>query len=341
VNAPGAKGVSPYPIASRDFRRVSTADAYLEPARSLPTLTIAGDALVDRIVVDGGRAVGIEVVRAGGRSVERADEIVLCAGSIHTPCILMRSGIGPADLLTGLGIDVVADLPVGQSLQDHPMLGLVLPLRPETSVTTLDDRSTNCCARFDSGDPDGMPYDLMLLSMNWTDPTGANWPYHPVPDIPDIRSSGTIGIWLNSTYSRGSVRITSRDPAAQPVVDENMLSDERDLRRMRHAARVLAELVESDPVASICRVDPHAANAELWESLDDDRALGHNLLDAVVDTMHGTSTCPIGAVVDADLRVHGVAGLRVADASVFPSVSRTNTNLITIMVGEALADRLS
>ncbi len=342
VNAPGAKGVSPYPIASRDFLRVSTADAYLEPARALDTLTIAGGSPVDRVVFEAGRAVGVEVVEpGGGRRVERGDEIVLCAGSIHTPCILMRSGVGPAALLAGLEIDVVADLPVGQSLQDHPMLGLVLPLRPDTSVRTLDDRHTNCCARFDSGDPDGLPYDLMLLSVNWTDPSGGQWPYHPLPGTTDVRHSGTIGVWLNATYSRGSVRIVSQDPAVQPVVAENMLADERDRRRMRHAARVLAGLVESDAVTGICRIDPRQVNAELWDSLDDDAALDRNLLEAVVDTMHGTSTCPIGAVVDPELRVHGVEGLRVADASVFPGVPRTNTNLISIMVGEALADRLN
>jgi choline dehydrogenase-like flavoprotein len=342
VNAPGATGVSPYPINSRDLRRVSTNDAYLEPARGSASLSIRGDALVDRILFEGTRAVGVEIVEAGGRRREHADEIVLSAGAIHSPAILMRSGIGPEARLSALGIDVVVDLPVGQSLQDHPMLCVVLPLRPDNAVKTLDDRSTNCCVRFDSGDPDGSFNDLMLISVNWSDPTGSSWPYMPTVNEhdPDIRGAGMIGIWLNATYSCGALRIASRDPRMQPVVEERMLSDERDLRRLRHGARVLAELIERDTVVDICRIHPREANAALWDTLDNDGALNKALLDAVVDTMHATSTCPMGDVVDSELRVLGAQQLRVADASILPSVPRANTNLVSIAIGERLADRL-
>jgi choline dehydrogenase len=349
VNAPGATGVSPYPINSRSSRRVTTNDGYLEPARELENLSIVGDALVDRVLLDQDRAVGAEVVQAGRPRQELADEVVLCAGAIHSPAILLRSGIGPAGLLSGLGIDVVADLPVGQGLQDHPMTCVVLSLEPEASVESLDDRGTNCCARYSSGDPDGVPNDMMMVSFNWSDPTGESWPYIPVPgtDEADMTRAGMIGVWLNQAYARGSVTIAGRDPFVQPVVEERMLSDERDLRRLRDGVRLLAEVAESDAIVDICAVRPHEVNSELWKVLEDDRALDQRLLDTIVDTMHATSTCRMGpadrstSVVDSDCRVLGVRALRVADASVFPSVPRANTNLASIAVGETVAERMA
>jgi choline dehydrogenase len=308
-----------------------------------------GDALVDRVILDQDRAVGVEVVQAGRPHRELADEVVLCAGAIHSPAILMRSGIGPAPLLAGLGIDVVADLPVGQGLQDHPMTCVVLPLERKRSVESLDERGTNCCARFSTGDPDGAPNDMMMVSFNWSDPTGASWPYIPVPgtDEDDITRAGMIGVWLNATHSRGSVTIAGRDPRVQPVVEERMLSDERDLRRLRQGVRALAEVAERDAIADICAVRPQEVNAGLWDALQNDRALDRKLLDTIVDTMHATSTCRMGpadrstSVVDSDCRVLGVRALRVADASIFPSVPRANTNLASIAVGEAVADRIA
>jgi choline dehydrogenase len=299
------------------------------------------------VLLEGDRAVGVETVQAGRHVQEYGDEIVLSAGAVHSPGILMRSGIGPARLLSDLSIDVVADLPVGESMQDHPMICVVLPLRPENTVKSLDDRAMNSCCRFSSGDPDGLPNDLMLLGANWSDPTGATWPFIPVGgDESDLTRAGMMGILLNSTYSRGTVRIASRDPLVQPVVEEGMLADERDLRRLRYGARLLADLVERDTVYEICTSRPSEANSRLWRALDNDAALDQYLLNTIVDTMHATSTCRMGpagsptSVVDPDLRVLGVQGLRVADASIFPSVPRSNTNLATICVGEATGDRL-
>jgi choline dehydrogenase len=349
VNAPGATGVSPYPINSRLSRRVTTNDGYLEPARELENLSIVGDALVDRVIMEQGRAVGVEVIQAGRPRQELADEIVLCAGAIHSPAILMRSGIGPAELLAGLEIDVVADLPVGQGLQDHPMTCVVLPLKPEMSVESLDARGTNCCARYSSGDPEGLPNDMMMVSFNWSDPTGASWPYIPVPgsDEADMTRAGMIGVWLNSAHSRGSLAIAGRDPLVQPVVEERMLADERDQRRLRDGVRALLEIAERDEILEICTVPPREVNTGVWGAMEDDRALDQRLLDTIVDTMHATSTCRMGpadrstSVVDSDCRVLGVGSLRVADASIFPSVPRANTNLASIAVGEAVADRMA
>jgi choline dehydrogenase-like flavoprotein/DNA-binding GntR family transcriptional regulator len=338
VNAPGATGVSPYPINSRNRRRVSANDAYLEPSRALDNLTIRGGALVDRVLFNGSRAVGVEIVSDGQRTRESAEEIVLCAGAIHSPAILLRSGVGPARLLAELGIDVLCDLPVGEGLQDHAMLHVNLALQPGARIKTPDDRHTNCCVRFPSDDRDGRAGDLMMISMNQA--------VLAMETADTTDGAGAIGVWLNHSFSRGTVRLASRDPSVHPVVREAMLSDERDLRRMRHGARLLAELVLSTPVAAICQRPARETNRELWEVLDDDSRLGEHLLATVVDAQHGTSTCRMGpadaptTVVDPACRVVGLDGIRVADASIFPDCPRANTNLATIAIGEKLADTL-
>lgn len=150
VNAPGATGISPYPINSRLGRRVSTNDAYLDPARDLPNLVVRGDAVVDRVLVSGGRATGVRVLVDGAMTDEHADLVVLSAGASHTPSILLRSGIGPAGQLRSLGIDVLRDLPVGQGLQDHPVVFVGIPLNEESAMRTPDDRHTNVCIRYTS-----------------------------------------------------------------------------------------------------------------------------------------------------------------------------------------------
>jgi choline dehydrogenase-like flavoprotein len=347
VNAPGATGLSPYPINTRNLRRVTTNDGYLEPARELKNLTVRGDTLVDRVLFDGRRATGVEIVQDGERVHEHGDEIVLCAGSIHSPAILMRSGIGPSGVLSPLGIEVVADLPVGQSLQDHPMICLSFPLREGKRVRSPDDRTMNTCVRYSSDDPGGSFNDMMLLAVNWADPTGATWPYIAVAgDQSDVTRAGMFGVWVNQTHSRGTLSITSRDPTVQPLVEEGMLADERDRRRLREGVRKLSDLLEHDAVTGIIDGSPYAANTALWEVLDDDRKLDEYLMNAAVDTMHATSTCRMGplsaptSVVDPSLRVLGLQNLSVADASIFPSVPRANTNLASIAVGEAFADRL-
>lgn len=324
VNAPGATGVSPYPINSRDFRRVSTNDAYLEPARDL--LDIRGECLVDTVLLDGHRATGVRL--ADGTEL-RADEVVLSAGVIASPAILIRSGIGPAGALRELGVDVRADLPVGEGMQDHPMSMASIPLTPERSAGP-DDRHTNCCVRYSSG---LLPNDMMLVSLNQNVLAMSN---------ADVRAgAGAIGVWGNQVFSRGSLRVVDRDPTAHPIVEENMLEDERDVQRLRDGARLLAELVDSAPVRSVCDGDPWRINRELRAAVDgSDAELDDFLRATAVDTQHGTSTCRMGAVVDAECRVQGIDALRVVDASVFPAVPRANTNLTAIMLGERMAERI-
>lgn len=333
VNAPGATGVSPYPINSRNALRVSTNDAYLEPARSLELLTVRGDALVDRLLFADKRVVGVQL--SDGEQL-RADEVVLSAGVIHSPTILMRSGIGPADSLRPLGLTVREDLPVGRNMQDHPLLMINLPLTPEAAASPTD-RHTNCCVRYSSG-ADQHTNDMMLVALNQN---------ALAMERADLRAgAGAIGVWLNQNYSRGSIELKSLDPWEQPTVRENMLSDDRDITRMRQGLRLLADLALRSEIRDICASRPEDANHELWRALSDDGLLDNYILNNAADAQHGTSTCAMGpsgsphAVVDSECKVLGVPGVRVIDASIFPTVPRANTNLAAIMVGELMAARL-
>ncbi|GAB2831605.1 GMC family oxidoreductase [Streptomyces daliensis] len=341
VNAPGATGVSPYPINSRDGRRVSVNDAYLEPARDLSTLTVRGDALVDRVLFEGNRAVGVRVVAAGGQVVtEHAETVVLSAGVIHSPAILMRSGIGPADDLRALGIDVRHALPVGRGMQDHPMAMVSVPLTERAAITSPHDRHTNVCVRWTSAP--GAPHnDLMFVSLNQN--------VLAMATASTSTASGAYGVWLNLNHSRGTLTLTSADPVAQPLVRQRMLSDERDRALLRQGVRALAELALRPETGAIAQGpgSVEKANEALFSALESDDRLDAHLLATVMDAQHGTSTCRMGAagapdtVVDDECRVLGFDGLRVVDASVFPSVPRANTNLATIMAGELMADRIA
>lgn len=337
VNAPHATGVSPYPINSRDGRRVSVNDAYLEPARDLPTLVIRGDSLVDRVVFDGSRAVGVRLLADGRPATEYADTVVLSAGAIHSPAILLRSGIGPAAGLRSLGVEVVADLPVGRGLQDHPLALLSLPLTEAAAVKTRHDRHTNVCVRFSSGSG-AVPNDLMFVSLNLN--------VLAMATASTVPRSGSFGVWLNQNDSRGELTLTSLDPAAQPLVRERMLSDPGDLARLREGVRALAELARLPETTRVLSGPVERDNKALFAVLDHDSDLDDYLLATVVDAQHGTSTCRMGdpsqpgTVVDPSCRVLGVDGLRVIDASIFPGVPRANTNLTAIMTGELMADRL-
>lgn len=337
VNAPGATGVSPYPINSRAGRRVSVNDAYLEPARDLPGLTIRGGALVDRVLFQGDRAVGVRFAQDGAVQTAYADKVVLSAGAIHSPTILARSGIGPADQLRALGVDVRADLPVGLGLQDHPVALVSLPLGERSLITDPDARHTNLCVRWTSG-PEAPFNDLLFSSLNQnvlamaTTKTGER--------------SGAYGVWLNKNYSRGEVSLTSTDPDVQPRIRQRMLSDPRDLPRLRAGVRALVELARSDETTAILSGPWERENEALLAALPSDDALDRHLLATVGDAQHATSTCRMGApddvdtVVDPGCRVLGTDALHVVDASIFPSVPRANTNLATIMLGEMMADRL-
>jgi choline dehydrogenase-like flavoprotein len=310
--------VSPYAINGDPVReeRVTTNDAYLEPARDRPNLRIVGDALVDRVMLDGGRAVGVRVKIDGEWTTIEGGEVVLSAGAVHSPAILLRSGIGP-----GLAVN----LPVGQHLQDHPVVYAVLPLRDEAQPATPFDRHTNVCVRYSSGLAGAGRNDMMIVGMNRT-------PIAPV---------GLIGVWINQCYSEGTLRLASPDPVADPIIDEDMISDERDRSRIVDGVRRIVELASSGEVQAITTAAPIDRLGEgLPSGNASDEEVAAWATRVAGDAQHICGTARMGsgddAVVDPSCRVRGVDALRVVDASVFPSVPRANTHLMVLAIAEVM-----
>jgi choline dehydrogenase len=336
-NAPEGTGASPYAINSRAGLRISTNDGYLEPARGRGNLSILGGALVDTLTIEGNRRriSGISVLVDGVRRTARASRsVILSAGAIHSPAILQRSGIGPAAHLAGLGIPVVADLPVGDNLLDHPILGIQLDLRDGARVATRAHRHTNCCLRYTSGLAGAGANDMIMIAGNLRAETEG-----------DV-GRGRIAVSVYQAFSQGTVRAVSADPAVDPQVDERMLSDPRDLERMRDGVRRLAAIGRHPAVRAIAtRVEYGASGRPIEEPLDGD-ALDDWMLTECSDAQHASGTCRMGAaddpraVVDPHCRVIGCDGLRVIDASVMPEVVRANTHLTTVMIAEKMADAL-
>lgn len=344
LNDPAGTGASPFAHACRHGRRVSVSDAYLEPARGRPNLTIRCDTLVDRVLVENGAAVGIAALGPDGvETVFHAGEIVVCGGTIGTPGILVRSGIGPRTTLARLGIPAVADLPVGGSYRDHCGVGLTVSLREEFRTRDPEARSMTCGLRYSSDLADGGRNDMNVFALNVAGGT------------PESAASGYVKASVYETFSNGEVRVVSRDPRVHPQIEMNLLSDERDLVRLRDGVRRLAELVRHQAFGRISGAVGTTTNTVFRTSdaggftlddIDDDRALDAWLKASVNDTAHGVGTCPMGSagdpsrVVDPDCRVVGVRSLRVIDASVMPAMPRVNTMLPTLVVAEHMAARL-
>lgn len=333
-NNPMSTGCSPYAINSLDGRRVSINDAYLEPARDRPNLAVIGDATVVRACVDFGRVTGVQAIVDGDLREYSGDDVILSAGVIHSPAILMRSGIGPAAQLRDLGITVTRDLPVGKNLCDHSSVWLGLHLREDARVATTEDRHTNCCVRYSSGLAGAGKNDMFMCSMNILGYDEAG------------RSRGMINAATFQTFSKGTVTLTSRDPFANPAIEINMLDDQRDMVRLRDGLRRLVEIVRHPAVTAISDGYFSYVTGDAPIDLPTDGELDDWLLANAQDTQHPVGTCRMGApddprsVVDPSCRVIGIDGLRVIDASIMPENVRANTHLTTVMIGELMAERL-
>jgi 5-(hydroxymethyl)furfural/furfural oxidase len=331
-NAPGSTGASPFAMNIKDGNRVSTNDGYLEPARDRRNLTIRGGAHVDTVLLTGRRARGVRLMN--GELVETAPdgEVIIACGAVHSPAVLMRSGIGPAANLAVLGIDVVADLPVGNGLQDHCMI-LIPVLIAESARYSLDNRVTNVILRYSSGLGGAGENDMMLLPNNGAGRTVAG-DRRRGPGPGDGRRSGIVVAQQEQVFSRGQLTLVSRDPAVDPFIDHRLLTDVRDLVRMEDALDRIAELVSHREFAAILDGPPELPAKE-------------DLPRIIADTVHVCSTCRMGAVddettvVDPDCRVLGVDGLRVIDASIIPAAPRANLHLTVVMIAEHMAARLA
>lgn len=310
LNAPDSVGVSTQPL-NRDTRgRVTTNDAYLEPARGRRRLEIRGDTVVESLRIVRGRCVGVVV----GEELVAADETILCAGGIWSPTLLLRSGIGPADELRAIGIDVVCDLPaVGRNLQEHPTLTFELELDPRARASSSQASVASTFVRRQEGGVDDVA--ICPLDLRGEDTT-----------------KGGLMLALLQPRSRGTLQLASSDQRSAPIVRFDMLAAEEDRTRMRAAVRHGAELLRHDALASLGRVDLSPA------ALDDD-ALDRFLLENVDAFVHAAGACGLGAAVDADCRVHGVDGLRVVDASILPALPRAAPHLTVVAAAELFASR--
>ncbi|HTX07874.1 MAG TPA: GMC family oxidoreductase N-terminal domain-containing protein [Solirubrobacteraceae bacterium] len=328
-NAPDTTGLSYFAASGRNGDRVSVADAYLEPARDREALTVRGGALVDRVLFDGaGRARGVRALIDGAGVEIEAGEVIVAAGAIHSPAILQRSGIGPAEVLRAAGVEQRVELPVGEGLQEHAAVAVAVPANIETyKPPGLMAWSMN--VRYSSGQCGADDNDIFIASFA---PTS-------LEQFPFI----VFGGQLMRDYSRGTVRIRSADPAQNPEIDVRMLSDPRDMERMKTMLRLTRELLATEPLRRLAVGAPRPAQltwggvpdmAASFDDLERESALERWLLATAHTAQHPTSTCALGEVVAGDCTVHGVEGLRVVDASIAPMVPRANTNLTAIMIGE-------
>lgn len=335
-NAPDATGVGPLPLNTLDGIRYSTSVAYLSAARGRPNLTIMPETLAVRVVFDGRRAVGVAVRQGGAERVVRGEEIILSAGAVGSPHLLLLSGVGPAERLRAVGLPVVLDLPgVGGNLRDHPHV--YATWRPRPGYPMDPDRPRYQLAlRYTAP---GSPWrnDLQLLMISFA--TGR------VDRGGDGRTPVGITIQpvLNLALGSGRLTLQSADPAVQPAIDFNMLVEPEDRRRLRDALHLCLELARHPAFAGIL--------GERLAPGDDDvasaAALDAWMLREVTHTNHISGTCAMGpasdplAVVDQTGRVHGLERLRVADASIMPDCVRANTNATAMMIGEHLAEMIA
>jgi choline dehydrogenase len=304
---------------------MSTALTHLQPARPRPNLTVKGDALVDRVVLRGARARGVQL--ASG-AVIAAERVVLAAGTYASPTILLRSGIGPAAHLREMRVEVVADQPgVGANLADHPLVAVDLRCSVPPHSTPFD---VILSMRSNLAEP-GDPPDLHLF------PAG---PF----DGPDGAVFGIVA-GLLCVRSRGSVRLRSAHPDAPPRIDPGHLRDPADLHRMVEATLHARRLSRTPPLSDI--ITGAELNPGTHIRDDDTAALAHSIRTRVGSYHHPVGTCRMGpdptagAVVDSHGAVHGIDALWVADASVMPSLPSANTHLSTVVVAERIAALLS
>ncbi|MER8440381.1 GMC family oxidoreductase N-terminal domain-containing protein [Mesorhizobium sp. M1312] len=352
-NGIAQEGVGYYQLTQKDARRSSASVAYLRPIRERKSLTVRTGVLVTRIVVEKGRAVGVEIVdRPGGQPTTlRAErEVIVSSGAIGSPKLLMQSGIGPADHLKSVGVTPVHDLPgVGSNLQDHLDLFVI--------AECTGDHTYDNYAKLHRTVWAGLQYLLLKKGPVASSlfETGGFWYADPTAASPDIQlhlglGSGieagveklkNPGVTLNSALlrprSRGTVRLNSADPADHPLIDPNYWSDPYDRDMSIKGLRLAREIMRQKALA------PYVLREVLpGPTLTSDDELFDYACRSSKTDHHPVGTCRMGhdamSVVTPDLRLRGIEGLRVCDASVMPHIPSSNTNAPTIMVGEKGAD---
>ena len=326
MNNPEASGVGPIPLNYINGVRVSTALGYLDSCRHRLNLTIKGGVLVKKVLFDGKRATGIEAESGGENFTVEGDEIILSAGAVASPQLLMLSGVGPGGNLASVGIRLVHNLEgVGQNMKNHPSLSIRFQPKEGYSL------------------PPESPRNQVALRFSAAGSTARNdIQVQPLTSGPKGREADEIrvGCRLELPESAGELTLASADPMVQPKLDYQSLVQTQDRERMREAVRTCVRIFGRQGFQEIIeeRISPTETDLESDARLDEwlDRNIGV--------AGHSCGTCKMGpaldpaAVVDQYCRVYGLEGLRVIDASVMPEITRANTNATTIMIAERVAD---
>lgn len=352
INGAQREGFGPAESTVWRGRRWSTAKAYLAPARNRDNLTVVTGAHVTRVVLENGRVTGIEMRRGQDVTTVSASEVILSAGTFQSPHLLMLSGIGDGSRLSPLGIRPLVDLPgVGRNLHDHASVSAhatcTAPISHAKLINPVHAAAALARALFRrQGFLAGCSIEAVGMIRSTPDEAIPDIKYqfvpirlHPLTDKP-LPEHGMINrMELTVPRSRGELRLASADPLAAPILDANYLDDPSDLARLRTAMRTAVEIYRQ-PAFREFGVQPDLPVRDM----DDDKALDAHIRAVLTNDHHAAGTCSMGtgkdAVVDAGLRVHGVEGLRVVDASIMPRVVSGNTNAPTIMIAEKAADMI-
>jgi choline dehydrogenase-like flavoprotein len=368
LNAPGSGGIGCFPTNSIDGLRQNVSSSYIEPAVTRANLIIRDRALARRVIFERSRAVGVEATVDGRLKTFRGDEIVLCAGGLKSPQLLMLSGIGPEPMLRGLDIPLVHASPfVGKGLMDDP--GINIPFGISSAARTEAGRTlAEVCLNFahpDCGSQEDLK--LMVINYNWfmllfgnmrggsiagrlgaasfltrprstfrgfrgTSPTKLRQDFRTRNDL-------TMKCGIGPEASRGELRLVSANHEIPPEINLHYFSEPTDLRRMRAVVRTGCELLESRAFRSVGAVRKGLTGGDLRS----DAALDAWIMSNLVTASHSSSTAKMGppsdesAVVDQHCRVYGVDGLRVVDLSILPQLTRRGPNATAVMLGERAA----
>ena len=332
-NNPDSTGVGPTPMNNYDGIRWSTNIGYLSEARHRLNFTIKADCLVQRLMLEGNRAFGVVVESEGERFEVLGQEIVLSAGTVGSPHILLLSGIGPADQLLRQGVPTVCDLPgVGKNLRDHPQAHVTWRTRDgfkqDETVPHLQQALRYTAAGSDLKND-------MIVHMFSSVTAGGRF---------IVSESKPIGfsmvVCLELAAGAGELQLASTDPDVQPALDYNYLAEPFDRQRLREGVTICAALGDREEFRNIVQERIAPTDADMAS----DEALEEWLIRVVQTSHHISGTCKMGpasdpmAVVDQRGRVYGIEGLRIADASIMPDCVRANANATTMAIGERIAD---
>ena len=345
-NGPEQEGSGLYQVTQKRGKRWSTSVGFLRPAMGRPGLTVRTHALTTRVLVEGGRAVGVEYRRDGQLHRAYVDgEVLLCGGAVNSPQLLMLSGIGPAPHLRDVGVEVTHDLPgVGQGLQDHPAMPVICSARGSSLKDAEQLRHV-------------ADYYVRRRGMLTSNVGEAGSFFRSRPDLPDVdlqfhfapvkfwgqglydpdEQALTLAVTLVRVASRGSITLRSADPTWAPAIDGGYLEQDEDLEALVAGTRTAREVLRGSALGQVVTGE--------WlprEDVRTDDDLRDVVRGGIESLYHPVSSCRMGtddlSVVDPSLRVHGVEGLRVVDASVMPTLVRGNTNAPTIMIAERAAE---